>query len=155
MREWEDWGGGDRLLTAIWLQSISRQIVSRVAKNVAPTVYTAALINIHPKKSFLIIWKCLNEHVYDWYFNFQCENGTWITNVCVFPSPLLPVSVVLLDTTSVLGELGWKTYPINGVRRATFWFLPLVLLSGVPFSKRMASAASMSSMTLIWTGQNL
>uniref|UniRef100_A0AAQ5YUJ2 Ephrin type-A receptor 6 n=1 Tax=Amphiprion ocellaris TaxID=80972 RepID=A0AAQ5YUJ2_AMPOC len=29
-------------------------------------------------------------------------------------SPLFPVSVVLLDTTSVLGELGWKTYPING-----------------------------------------
>lgn len=25
------------------------------------------------------------------------------------------VPVVLLDTTSVLGELGWKTYPVNGV----------------------------------------
>ncbi|MFT7808034.1 ephrin type-A receptor 6 [Arapaima gigas] len=23
--------------------------------------------------------------------------------------------VVLLDTTAVLGELGWKTYPVNGV----------------------------------------
>lgn len=43
-------------------------------------------------------------------------------------SPLLLLflaSVVLLDTTSVLGELGWKTYPINGVRRATFKFPPL------------------------------
>lgn len=40
-----------------------------------------------------------------------------IANGCIFP--LLPVSVVLLDTTSVLGELGWKTYPINGVRRET------------------------------------
>lgn len=53
-----------------------------------------------------------------------------ITNLCVFTlSPpffifLLSVlaSVVLLDTTSVLGELGWKTYPINGVRW-TFSFL--------------------------------
>ncbi|KAK5921156.1 hypothetical protein CgunFtcFv8_024882 [Champsocephalus gunnari] len=26
--------------------------------------------------------------------------------------------VVLLDTTSVLGELGWKTYPINGRSQA-------------------------------------
>lgn len=42
-----------------------------------------------------------------------------IANGCVFPSPPFPISVVLLDTTSVLGELGWKTYPINGVRRAT------------------------------------
>lgn len=32
---------------------------------------------------------------------------------------LWPISVVLLDTTSVLGELGWKAYPINGVRRST------------------------------------
>ncbi len=29
--------------------------------------------------------------------------------LCVF------LIVVLLDTTSVLGELSWKTYPINGV----------------------------------------
>ena len=37
-------------------------------------------------------------------------------------SPLifLLISVVLLDTTSVLGELGWKTYPINGVRTSTY-----------------------------------
>lgn len=25
------------------------------------------------------------------------------------------IPVVLLDTTTVLGELGWKTYPLNGV----------------------------------------
>lgn len=54
---------------------------------------------------------------------FVCSQ---ITNVCL---PILPLlffintfflslssSVVLLDTTSVLGELGWKTYPMNGVR---------------------------------------
>uniref|UniRef100_A0A3B4UIK5 Ephrin type-A receptor 6 n=1 Tax=Seriola dumerili TaxID=41447 RepID=A0A3B4UIK5_SERDU len=37
-----------------------------------------------------------------------------IANGCISPSPPFPISVVLLDTTSVLGELGWKTYPING-----------------------------------------
>ena len=30
--------------------------------------------------------------------------------------------VVLLDTTSVIGELGWRTYPINGVRQARWGF---------------------------------
>lgn len=34
-------------------------------KNVAPAVNVAVLINIHPKKSFLFIQKCLNEHVYE------------------------------------------------------------------------------------------
>lgn len=33
------------------------------------------------------------------------------------------VSVVLLDTTSVLGELGWNTYPMNGVRECVFGFV--------------------------------
>ncbi|KAM8856960.1 ephrin type-A receptor 6-like isoform X1 [Synchiropus splendidus] len=32
----------------------------------------------------------------------------------VFTRPIHCNQVVLLDTTSVLGELGWKTYPING-----------------------------------------
>ncbi|MFT7808035.1 ephrin type-A receptor 6-like, partial [Arapaima gigas] len=32
--------------------------------------------------------------------------------ILLTPFPLLPV--VLLDTTAVLGELGWKTYPVNG-----------------------------------------
>lgn len=32
----------------------------------------------------------------------------------MFPFPSL-FSVVLLDTTAVLGELDWKTYPVNGV----------------------------------------
>ncbi|CAL8342122.1 unnamed protein product [Boreogadus saida] len=31
-----------------------------------------------------------------------------------FTSPGLSNQVVLLDTTSVIGELGWKTYPVNG-----------------------------------------
>lgn len=44
--------------------------------------------------------------------NFLCV-PRWL--MYVFP-PLILISVVLLDTTSVLGELGWKTYPINGVR---------------------------------------
>lgn len=32
-----------------------------------------------------------------------------------FFSTTLPYLVVLLDTTTVLGELDWKTYPVNGV----------------------------------------
>lgn len=28
---------------------------------------------------------------------------------------------MLLDTTSVIGELGWKTYPVNGVRKTAEW----------------------------------
>lgn len=44
--------------------------------------------------------------------NFLCV-PRWLMYVF---SPLILISVVLLDTTSVLGELGWKTYPINGVR---------------------------------------
>lgn len=35
---------------------------------------------------------------------------------------LFPFSVVLLDTTAVLGELGWKTFPLNGVSHSPFWF---------------------------------
>lgn len=35
---------------------------------------------------------------------------------------LFPFSVVLLDTTAALGELGWKTFPLNGVSHAPFWF---------------------------------
>uniref|UniRef100_A0A669AWD5 Ephrin type-A receptor 6 n=1 Tax=Oreochromis niloticus TaxID=8128 RepID=A0A669AWD5_ORENI len=42
--------------------------------------------------------------------NFLCV-PRWLMYVF---SPLILISVVLLDTTSVLGELGWKTYPING-----------------------------------------
>lgn len=46
--------------------------------------------------------------------------------ICALVSPR-PISVVLLDTTSVLGELGWKTYPINGVRRTSLDFFPFIL----------------------------
>ena len=35
---------------------------------------------------------------------------------------LFPFSVVLLDTTAALGELGWKTFPLNGVSHSPFWF---------------------------------
>jgi len=31
-------------------------------------------------------------------------------------------SVVLLDTTAAIGELGWKTFPLNGVSHPPFWF---------------------------------
>lgn len=46
-----------------------------------------------------------------------------------------PISVVLLDTTSVLGELGWKAYPINGVRKSTFEFSFPSILSTLTFKK--------------------
>lgn len=54
-------------------------------------------------------------------------------------SPLIPISVVLLDTTSVLGELGWKTYPINGVRTVPLFhiiYCHLFSLTSVSCSKR-------------------
>lgn len=35
---------------------------------------------------------------------------------------LFPFSVVLLDTTAAIGELGWKTFPLNGVSHSPFWF---------------------------------
>lgn len=60
-----------------------------------------------------------------------------IANGHIFPFPPFRISVVLLDTTSVLGELGWKTYPINGVRRATL----LLIIFTVQCSKYMAIAA--------------
>lgn len=36
-------------------------------------------------------------------------------------------SVVLLDTTAALGELGWKTFPLNGVSHSPFHFYCLDL----------------------------
>lgn len=43
---------------------------------------------------------------------------------------LFPLSVVLLDTTAALGELGWKTFPLNGVSHSLFWLYCLEF--GVP-----------------------
>lgn len=131
--------------TNCWRQSDCNPSVSKLCgerwqkkgtNNVATAVNVIALINIHPKKSFLFIRNCVNEHVYEWYFNFQSENGTFgvLTDYsCLCSHPSSPffffsalASVVLLDTTSVLGELGWKTYPINGVRRTFPFFFVFV-----------------------------
>lgn len=43
--------------------------------------------------------------------------------------PPLRSQVVLLDTTTVLGELDWKTYPVNGVSEMILSYYPLKLLS--------------------------
>uniref|UniRef100_A0A8C5DXJ2 Ephrin type-A receptor 6 n=1 Tax=Gouania willdenowi TaxID=441366 RepID=A0A8C5DXJ2_GOUWI len=43
----------------------------------------------------------------------RLSSSCQIVNRCIFLF-FFPIAVVLLDTTSVLGELGWKTYPING-----------------------------------------
>lgn len=45
--------------------------------------------------------------------------------LCKFFIYVIPV--VLLDTTTVLGELGWKTYPLNGVSLNVFLKLPSLL----------------------------
>lgn len=43
--------------------------------------------------------------------------------------PPLRSQVVLLDTTTVLGELDWKTYPVNGVSKMIISYCPLKLFS--------------------------
>lgn len=50
----------------------------------------------------------------------RCRSFTLPTSLppfyMTFFSTISPLSlVVLLDTTTVLGELDWKTYPVNGV----------------------------------------
>uniref|UniRef100_A0A673Y692 Ephrin type-A receptor 6 n=1 Tax=Salmo trutta TaxID=8032 RepID=A0A673Y692_SALTR len=42
------------------------------------------------------------------------EQGGMSINIMLMDVVSCSVPVVLLDTTSVLGELGWKTYPMNG-----------------------------------------
>lgn len=68
--------------------------------------------------------------------------------ICV---SLWPISVVLLDTTSVLGELGWKAYPINGVRRPTFDFSFSLQFIHCNLNKCMVNATSMGSVEY-WGG---
>lgn len=104
---WDEWGG-NRLLTAIWLQSIS-------------------LWKVFPL--FVFVITCDRKKWWQWRFCDWFQFPVWklacfgvdSLMICACVSLWL-ISVVLLDTTSVLGELGWKAYPINGVRRLTFDF---------------------------------
>lgn len=104
---WDEWGG-NRLLTAIWLQSISLWKVFPLF----------VFVITCDRKKWLQWWFC------DWFqfpvWKLACF-GVDSLMICACVSLWL-ISVVLLDTTSVLGELGWKAYPINGVRRLTFDF---------------------------------
>lgn len=48
---------------------------------------------------------------------FFLQLGFFLPLLTAWPGDCSHVSnnqVVLLDTTTVLGELGWKTYPLNG-----------------------------------------
>ena len=56
--------------------------------------------------------------------------------LCKFFIYVIPV--VLLDTTTVLGELGWKTDPLNGVSLNVFLKLPPLLgVSGLLYYEGM------------------
>ncbi|KAI5940232.1 Ephrin type-A receptor 6 [Manis javanica] len=49
---------------------------------------------------------------------FFLQLGFFLPLLTAWPGDCSHVSnnqVVLLDTTTVLGELGWKTYPLNGI----------------------------------------
>lgn len=74
--------------------------------------------------------------------------------ICALVS-VWPISVVLLDTTSVLGELGWKTYPINGVRRRTLFFLSFILstVSLKKKKKRISGTTSTGSINYLGPGK--
>lgn len=108
---WDDWGG-NRLLTAIWVQSIS-------LRRVFP------LCSPREKKAFVTEKKWLQWRFCDWFqfpvWKLVCFGVDNLIMICACVC-LWPIPVVLLDTTSVLGELGWKAYPINGVRTSTFDF---------------------------------
>lgn len=140
---WKKW-----TLDRIWLQSINPKIC-------------------HKSQRFYFRWICCQTHYPQdpLLLNnivlinlFITDISTWIWKyVCCCVVRLLTVwfpclflaSVVLLDTTSVLGELGWKTYPINGVRRAAL-FVWFHCVSGPNWK---ATALLMRSITAMWTGQ--
>lgn len=57
-----------------------------------------------------------------------CHSGLRLSPPFYFYCCLLPLSkVVLLDTTTVLGELDWKTYPVNGVSEKSVFLLSAYL----------------------------
>lgn len=104
------------------------------------------------KKAFVIEKKWLQWRFRDWFhfpvWKLACFGVDNLIMVCACVS-LWPISVVLLDTTSVLGELGWKAYPINGVRMSFFdfsFFFHFVHGNFFFFLNRVASATSVSSL---------
>lgn len=60
-------------------------------------------------------------NIYPLYLSYPCPFLLSCVTLCLSPPfhfyfcPPLRSQVVLLDTTTVLGELDWKTYPVNGV----------------------------------------
>lgn len=112
--------GGLREGTDCWQQSDCNPSVSKSV----PTVYGPTPIHTKKKKKEIkvICQKKYHNDNFVMDFNFLCGNCPVCVDRLIMICAFVSLPVVLLDTTSVLGELGWKTYPINGVRRATFDF---------------------------------
>lgn len=132
-----------------------RQDRGRVHAGVAAVLKSSYFMVVEPDKSFTTLssprWQLDNNfsalfplghcyfssfNIYPLYFSYPCPFLLLChPGLCLSPPfhfyfcPPLRSQVVLLDTTTVLGELDWKTYPVNGVSGMIISYYPLKLLS--------------------------